>query len=193
MIRQALFQYQQGMRQGDPLSPILFYAVVDVLSILTDRAKEVGLIKGVFGNLITGGLVMLQYADDMIFLFEDFLESARNLKLILCFFEHLSGLKVTFHKSEVIYLGAAVERRVEYFHIFTCVEGKLLFKYLGFPVHNKGLRNNDWKPAEDKMEAKLHTWQGNILSYGGRLVLLRGCLSNVPLHILSFYEIPKVL
>jgi hypothetical protein len=59
------------------------------------------------------------------------------------------------------------------------------------PLHNKRLRNCDWKPAEDKIEAKLHTWQGNFLSYGGRVVLLRGCLSNVPLYMLSFYEIPK--
>jgi hypothetical protein len=47
---------------------------------------------------------MLQYAHDTIFMFEDFLESATNLKLIMCFFEHLEGLKVNFHKIKVIFL-----------------------------------------------------------------------------------------
>jgi hypothetical protein len=33
---------------------------------------------------------------------EHYLEKARNLKLILSAFEKLSGLKINFHKSELI-------------------------------------------------------------------------------------------
>jgi hypothetical protein len=53
------------------------------------------------------------------------------------------------------------------------------------------LINSYWKPGGDKMEAKFHTLQGNFISYGGRLILLSGCLTNVPLYMLLFYEIPK--
>jgi hypothetical protein len=113
---------------------------------------------------------MLQCADDPIFLFKDCLERAGILKLILCFFEHLSGLKFNFHKSEVVCLGAAMAKIIDYTSIFTYLEGALPFKYLGVPIHNKRLRNSDWKPVEDKMEAKLHTRQGNFLSYGSRLI-----------------------
>jgi hypothetical protein len=86
------------LRQGDPLSLILFNTAVDALAILVNRVVESGLIKGVISHLVPRGAYMFQYADDTFFLFEDSLESARNLKLILCFFEHLSGLKVNFHK-----------------------------------------------------------------------------------------------
>jgi retron-type reverse transcriptase len=36
------FQTCKGVRQGDPLSPILFNIVVDMLAILINRAKKWG-------------------------------------------------------------------------------------------------------------------------------------------------------
>ena len=36
------FQTHKGLRQGDPMSPILFNIVVDMLTILIGRAKDAG-------------------------------------------------------------------------------------------------------------------------------------------------------
>jgi hypothetical protein len=63
----------------------------------------VDLLIGVVSDLIQDGVVMLQYEDDTVFIFEGDLESARNLKFILCIFEQLSGLKINFYKSEVYF------------------------------------------------------------------------------------------
>jgi hypothetical protein len=73
----------------------------------------------------------LQYADDTIFLLQDDLEGARNLKFILCLFEQMSGLKINFHKSEIFCLGKAVEKEMWYADIFTCPHSCLPMKYLG--------------------------------------------------------------
>ena len=54
------------MRQGDPLSPILFNIVVDMLAILINRAKEDGQVAGLVPHLVDGGLSILQYTDDTI-------------------------------------------------------------------------------------------------------------------------------
>lgn len=139
------FKTRKGLRQGDPLSPILFNIAADSLAVLVKRAQDKGLIKGLASNLVEDGLIILQYADDTIFCFEDDLESARNLKFILCIFEHLTGLKINFHKSEVYCLGDSVERQDAYSSIFTCQEGTLPFKYLGIPIKDKRLNNKDWK------------------------------------------------
>ena len=40
------FQTHKGLRQGDPMSPILFNIVVDMLAILIGRAKETGQVGG---------------------------------------------------------------------------------------------------------------------------------------------------
>jgi retron-type reverse transcriptase len=66
MIVGKNFQTRKGVRQGDPLSPILFNIVIDMLAILINRAKNGGQISGVIPNIINDGLSILQYADNTI-------------------------------------------------------------------------------------------------------------------------------
>ena len=80
------FKTRKGIRQGDPLSPLLFNIVADMLAILINRAKVDGQISGVVPHLIDGGLSVLQYADDTILFMDHDLEKAQNMKLpALCF------------------------------------------------------------------------------------------------------------
>jgi retron-type reverse transcriptase len=60
------FQTRKGVHQGDPLSPILFNIMVDMLAVLIYRAKEVEQIKGVVPNLVDEGPSIFKYKDDTI-------------------------------------------------------------------------------------------------------------------------------
>ena len=106
------FQTKRGLRQGDPMSPILFNIVADMLALLIKRAKADGQIRGVIPHFVDDGLSILQYADDSIIFLDHDLEQANNLKLLLCAFELLSGLKINFHKSEIFCYGAAKQWRI---------------------------------------------------------------------------------
>ena len=86
------FQTHKGLRQG---------VVVDMLTILIGRAKDAGQVGGLVPHLVDGGVSILQHADDTIIFMEHDLAKVRNMKLVLCLFEQLTGLKINFHKSEL--------------------------------------------------------------------------------------------
>jgi hypothetical protein len=140
---------------------------------------------------VDGGVSILQYADDTVLFLEHDIAKAVNMKLILAFFEQLSGLKINYHKSELYCFGKAVEVRDQYRNIFGCEIGSLPFKYLGIPIHYRKLLNKEWKTVEDRFDGKLGAWVAKMLSYGDRLVLINSVLTSLPMFLLSFFEIPK--
>jgi retron-type reverse transcriptase len=103
--RSSYFKTSRGLRQGDPLSPLLFNLVVDALGVLLDKADSRGHITGVLDDLIPGGISHIQYANDTVIMIDGSETSIRNLKLILYFFDWLSRLKINYHKSEVFVFG----------------------------------------------------------------------------------------
>jgi hypothetical protein len=92
------------------------------------------------------------------------LEKARNLKLILSAFEQLSGLKINFHKSELFYFGEANL----YVELFGCGLGSFPISYMGIPIHHRRLALAEWKHVEERLQKRLGSWKGKLLSLGGR-------------------------
>ena len=95
----------KGLRQGDPLSPLLFNLVVDVLSKMLSKAASDKLISGLCSEIIPNGVICLQYADDTVLCIEHDPDKAVNLKLLLYIFELMCGLKINFQKSEILTMG----------------------------------------------------------------------------------------
>jgi hypothetical protein len=62
---------------------------------------------------------------------------AKNLKLVICVFEQLSGLKINFYKREVFCYGEAKQYEQVYTQLFGCDLGHYSFRYLGIPMHHK--------------------------------------------------------
>lgn len=122
---------------------------------------------------------------------EDNLEKDKNLKLVLCAFEKLSGLKINFHKSELFCVGEAKEKVNDYITLFGCKEGAIPFKYLGIPMSPRKMSNKDWGLIGERFWQKLSSWKGKVLSAGGRLVSINSMLSSLPMFFMSSSRIPK--
>ena len=62
----SFFKAGKGLKQGDPSSPILFNFVADVFTKMLCKAASNGLIRGLLPQVVPGGVISLQYADDTI-------------------------------------------------------------------------------------------------------------------------------
>ncbi|XP_047051186.1 ABC transporter G family member 41-like [Lolium rigidum] len=127
------FHNARGVRQGDPLSPIMFDFLVDGLAAMLAKANSAGHIRGVVSHLIPGGVTHLQYADDTLVMIEPSDLGIANLKFLLLCFENMSGLKINFDKSEVFVTGVTEPEQRRVAHMLNCKLGKLPMKYLGIP------------------------------------------------------------
>jgi hypothetical protein len=81
------FKPRKDLRQGDPMSHLLFNLVADVFTRMLVRAAQGGYITGLTTSLYPEGVISIQYVDDTL--------------LFLCY-DKLSGMKINYHKSDMI-------------------------------------------------------------------------------------------
>lgn len=159
------------MRQGDPISPLLFDLGVDALDAVLCRTKAVGHIQGVVPHLIPEGVSHLQYADDTIIMIQNNELGIANLKLLLICFELLSGLKINLHKSEVFVMGVSPQEQARVANLLNCKQGAFPFTYLGFAMHERKLSIADMEPLVRAVGKRVEPWQGRFMSSAARLTL----------------------
>ena len=75
--------------------------MVDIFSRLVIRAEETGLAEGFFVERDRTRVSLLQFADDIIFFFNDSLGHLQNLKIILLVFGQVFGLKINLEKNTI--------------------------------------------------------------------------------------------
>jgi hypothetical protein len=155
------------------------------------KAADKGLVRGLLEQFRPGGVFALQYADDTLCFSSSDPTSRRNLKSVLMLFERVSGMKINFHKSEIIPMNVEEEIVHEIAHILACPVGELPIKYLGIPLHFDKLRREDVQPLLDKLIKRIADWRGWLLACNSRLTLVKTCLASVPVYLLSFIKFSK--
>ncbi|XP_070034673.1 uncharacterized protein [Nicotiana tomentosiformis] len=69
--------------------------------------------------------------------------------------------------------------------------GEFPFTYLGCPIFYTRRRKDYYNDLIKTVKAKLHSWKGKLLSYGGKATLISSVLQSMPTHILSVIDLPK--
>ncbi|GLT52596.1 hypothetical protein SLA2020_259280 [Shorea laevis] len=160
------FPVSNGLRQGDPLSPFLFFLVAEGLSGLVKKAESKGLLKGVEIGRRGMVLSLLQFADDTVFMGKADVENLWVVKAILNWFELISGLKINFCKSYLYGFNVLEGWLKGAADIMRCGVGKVPFNYLGLPVRGNSRRRQFWTSVLNRFRHKLTTWKTHCCPSG---------------------------
>ncbi|KAK0584469.1 hypothetical protein LWI29_013775 [Acer saccharum] len=185
------FGMEKGLRQGDPISPLLFNIVVEDLNGLFLKVSRLGLIEGERFDDSKVHITHLQFTDDTILFLKPRMEFVLNAKRILRCFKLASGLKINSHKSCVVQVGIGRDSMSPRWEAaFRCKQASLPITYLGFPLGGRPGSKNFWNSLVSRIENRLTPWKRKFLSKGGRLVLIKSVILSIPIYFLSIFKIP---
>ena len=120
------FPLKSGIRQGCPLSPLLFNIVLEVLATAIREEKEA---KGI--QIGKEEVKLLLFADDMILSIENPKDSTRKLVELINEYSKVPGYKINTQKSlAFLYTkNGKIEREIKEMITFTIATKRI--KYLG--------------------------------------------------------------
>ncbi|KAM0914874.1 hypothetical protein ACQ4PT_011243 [Festuca glaucescens] len=163
------FLHRHGVRQGDPLSPLLFILAIEPLHRLFDLATEAGLLSPLHGR--KARLRCFLYAvDAAVFLNLVRFEMA-HVHAILQSFGAASGLHVNLAKSTVYGICYQDLDLADIVSPLQASTGSFPCRYLGLPLSFRRPRQIDFQPLIDKLGSRLARWKLHLLSYAGRVIL----------------------
>jgi hypothetical protein len=189
---EGFFGSTRGIRQGDPLSPLLFVLITEALSRMMTRAGEEGMLSGFQVGSLDNFLLKIShllFADDTLIFFDANPNHIFHIRLLFTWFEAVSGLKINLCKSEMVLVGSVSDLE-NLAGIMGCKTAQLPMNYLGLPHGAKFKSKAIWDPILEKIERKLAGWKRMYLSKGGRLTLIKSTLSSLATYFLSLFPIP---
>ena len=179
------FSLQRGVRQGCPLSGLLFVLAVEPLAhqIRIDQS-----IKGLEnGNKITK---LSMYADDTTAFIRDY-SSATSILTLLDQFGDLSGLKINKSKTEGLWLGP-LKSRLDKDEPFGISWPKQYVIALGiaFPYHVQVENKINFDERLAKLKKVLNTWSARHLTILGRIAIVKSLALAKLVYSCSVLNVP---
>jgi len=186
------FNSQRGLRQGFPLSPLLFLLVVEGLSRLIHTARRAGKVKGI-EVAINLFITHLLFVDDILLFTNGSANELVEIKGILDLFLKATGMQINFNKSQISMANMGRRESLLIQNLFPVHIQQLEspFKYLGFWLKPTAYKKEDWNWLIAKIEGRISHWSHKWLSRAGRLTLIKSVLLAIPVYWAALTWIPK--
>ena len=178
----------RGLRQGDPLSPMLFILVMEMLQRLFQRAASLGILSPPASQVIQHQCSL--YADDVVLFVNPAAQDMITTKEILALFGDASGLHTNLQKSLIAPIACSDSEITLAAQLFPAEISDFPIKYLGLPLTVRRLRKAHLQPLVDRVAAYIPTWKASLLNKAGRLTLVKVTMSAACVHTLISLKVP---
>ena len=179
------FSLSRGVRQGCPLSPLLYVLVPEVLAC-NIRANPCITGLSLPGSSQPQSLIS-QYADDTSLV----LSSDASIKASFetyALFERGSGSKLNLSKSKGLWLGTWKHRADPPVALDW---SSLKLKVLGVYISLGNLKEENWRPRITAVENVLKSWRQQALSFRGRALVINALALSRVWYVASLVHMPN--
>ncbi|XP_019256417.1 PREDICTED: uncharacterized protein LOC109234822 [Nicotiana attenuata] len=134
----------------------------------------------------------LAYADDTIIFAYAHPPSLSKIMAVLGNYEKISGQMINKDKSSYYMYSKIPNGLCQAIGAITgFARSKFPFTYLGCLIFYTRRRREYYEDLINKVKAKLHSWKGKLLSFGGKATLITSVLQSMLVHMLSVLHPPK--
>ena len=183
-----IINLQRGCRQGDPISSYLFILCAEILAIKIRNDKD---IKGICIDRFE--YKISQYADDTTLLLDGSEKSLNKSLDTLAWFETVSGLKVNFDKTQVVWIGGKKYSTTTMCNRWKLKWGQSSFKLLGinFDVDIEKIGDINYTERLKKMENTIKQWKKRKITPIGKIAVVKSLLISQFNHLFLSLPNPK--
>ncbi|WMV08826.1 hypothetical protein MTR67_002211 [Solanum verrucosum] len=162
------FEERRGIRQSDPMSPLLFVLVMEYLTRSLNKMSELSDFR--FHPMCKRTkLAHLIFADDLMILCKAHEKSITRVMEVLNHLTDATGLVAINDKSRFYCAGVNDETKKKFLRLTKFLAGTLPITYLGLPLSSKKWSKVDCHVLVEKITNKVTMCYSKSLSYAGRL------------------------
>lgn len=180
---------RRGLRQGDPLSPMLFILIMEVLHRLFEAARQGNVMAQLPGHGIKHQCSI--YADDVVLFITPSRQNLVSAREILDFFGKVSGLKTNLTKSQAIPIACTDEHKALITRLLPVPITQFPVTYLGIPLSIYPLRRGAFQPLLDRVTTAMPTWKASLMNKAGQLTTVKAVMSATGVHLMISLKIPE--
>ncbi|KAH0702587.1 hypothetical protein KY285_016865 [Solanum tuberosum] len=177
-IGYGYFEGKRGLRQGDPMSPLLFVLGMEYLSrvLKVMSASPNFKFHPMCKNL---KLTHLVFADDLMIFCSGKEQSVRRVMEALDHFTRVTGMIENMDKSNMFIAGTDEQTNALLLSITGFTVGTFPIRYLGLSLSSKKWSKLECQQLSAKITHRIKNGYAKMLSYAGRLKIIIAVLFSI--------------